>query len=406
MGGDLKLAWQAADPFPCAAKPGAWKLAGSNAEKANDNLGVALAYIAQGIPVTPAKPVATGQPYYDVKPDKGLKASIPGVYASSVDEATVRGWWGRYPDALVWVPMGRRTGVFCVDVDIPPAHAFDGAATWARLAAENHDLAKTRIHVTPSGGQHRLYLMPPAKLIKMPKDSGLDLVSEGFGIIAAGSMLPDGSRYRVSWDFDPEPAPEWLIEPPKKGAGGKREGAGRPSKAKKKIHREWTRDAGEAEVKRRIDLIRTTGKITGHAKYIGSIVRAGGADEHWAREQLGLIDRERGGDKAVRNFEWALTSDEAFEAVPPRPGDVLNWEDFVFHGPSNQYIYRPHRKLWSGAAVNKRVLPVQDGVIVEEGVPEEDWEPYLCWRPTGSIAPRPWRICPGLLVKASSSRTS
>ena len=89
----------------------------------------------------------------------------------------------------------------------------------------------------------------------------------------------------------------------------------------------------------------------------------------------------KGGDKATRHFQFALTDEKkGFEAVPPRPGDVLPMEDFVHELVTNLYIYRPNGRLCSGFSVNRRVAPVQDGVKVKaNGDEEPNWVLAADW---------------------------
>ena len=74
--------------------------------------------------------------------------------AASTDEAVIRSWWDRWPQALVAIVTGRRSGLFVVDLDVKNGH--DGIAAYSVL-----DLPKTEIAVlTASGGGHAYFRWP------------------------------------------------------------------------------------------------------------------------------------------------------------------------------------------------------------------------------------------------------
>ena len=38
---------------------------------------------------------------------------------ATADAETIRSWWTLWPTALIGIPMGRRTGVWAIDCDVP-----------------------------------------------------------------------------------------------------------------------------------------------------------------------------------------------------------------------------------------------------------------------------------------------
>jgi len=50
----------------------------------------------------------------------GEKVPIPKAWqdVATTDEATLRSWWDKYPDAGVAIVTGRESGVWALDVDV------------------------------------------------------------------------------------------------------------------------------------------------------------------------------------------------------------------------------------------------------------------------------------------------
>lgn len=112
----------------------------------------ALRLAAGGIPVFPCWSEgygarADGRPYY-----KSPRIAGWQVHAST-DIAQVMGWWQQWPDALVAVPTGGRSGLYVLDLDVKPG--VSGIATVQPLQPP-----ATRVNHTLTGGMHLLYLLP------------------------------------------------------------------------------------------------------------------------------------------------------------------------------------------------------------------------------------------------------
>jgi len=142
----------------------------------------ALRLAAGGIPVFPCWPEGygnrpDGRPYY-----KSPRIAGWQVHATT-DIATVLGWWQQWPDALVAVPTGARSGLYVLDLDVKPATGKDGAAT---LRAAGILPPVTRINHTLTGGQHLLYRVPATGEAKTDAEilgAGVDRRGDGGYII-------------------------------------------------------------------------------------------------------------------------------------------------------------------------------------------------------------------------------
>ena len=76
-----------------------------------------------------------------------------GFHAASQDEAQIRTWWRKWPDALVAVPTGQTTGLVILDFDPDKANS----ATHSWMSEHSELLLATRSHKTPRGGFHYVY---------------------------------------------------------------------------------------------------------------------------------------------------------------------------------------------------------------------------------------------------------
>lgn len=116
----------------------------------------ALVLCRGGIPVFPCYPDGygsrpDGRPYY-----KSPRIAGWQLYASA-DETVVRQWWQQWPDSLVAVPTGQRSGLYVLDLDVKPAEGIDG-----RVSVQVLQPPVTRINHTLTGGMHLLYGLPTA----------------------------------------------------------------------------------------------------------------------------------------------------------------------------------------------------------------------------------------------------
>jgi hypothetical protein len=197
-----KAAWNASPPFLVASNPGIWKKALADAQRAASSIDAPLALARHGVPVFPVSPNGHKKPL-----------NAHGVYSATTDLNVVQHDFSQHPNALIGVPMGRRTGVFAIDVDASPPHAHDGIGVWHALETQ-HGVTPTRIHRTPSGGLHLLFRYPPNRSIGCPfkgLPKGIECKGEGGAIIFPPSAR-GGKRYEVVRDIAPAEAPDWLLE--------------------------------------------------------------------------------------------------------------------------------------------------------------------------------------------------
>jgi len=123
-----------------------------------------------------------------------------GFKDATRDPHTIRKFFGN-PDAiLIGVPTGAASGFDVVDLD--PRHGSD---QWR--VEHIADMPETRIHRTPGGGEHWLFIHAPGVQNSAGRlGPGVDVRGEGGYIVAAGP------GYCVVNDGDIAPLPNWLLE--------------------------------------------------------------------------------------------------------------------------------------------------------------------------------------------------
>jgi putative DNA primase/helicase len=170
-------------------------------------LKAALEYAAQGWPVFPCKP----------DPINKKPLTKKGFKDATTDLQIIEQWWRRWPEAMIGVPMGSASGIFCVDLDRKkpkPGQTFkDGVATWAEYVAREGAVVETRQSETPSTGQHLLFRHRDG-IRNVGLDQlgpGLEIKGEGGYIIVPPSRHAEGV-YRWSNTAEVAAAPDWLIQ--------------------------------------------------------------------------------------------------------------------------------------------------------------------------------------------------
>jgi hypothetical protein len=167
----------------------------------------ALSYAALGWRVAPIKP--------GFKFPKGLDN---WQERATTDDATIRKWWGKYPDYGVSIVAGTISNIVALDVD--PRHGGD--ETLADLEHEHGKLPDTVESLTGGGGRHILFRMPAGVVITNDAGKrlgpGLDVRGEGGQIVAPPSIHPETGR-PYAWEVFNNPLegveaadmPEWLV---------------------------------------------------------------------------------------------------------------------------------------------------------------------------------------------------
>jgi hypothetical protein len=180
-------------------------------EKSGRMLDAALTYAAHGFPVFPLTIRKTPVPKRDRDADGN---EIPGTGSfkkATCDPIQIRKWWTGH-EYLIGLPMGRASGVWCLDVDTSEDHA-DGVAGWDEITAQ-HEPIITREHRSATGGPHLIFNWTEEQPLRCSSGAlpeGIEVKGEGGYIVAPPSRRKKRS-YTVHSDIDPADAPAWLVD--------------------------------------------------------------------------------------------------------------------------------------------------------------------------------------------------
>jgi Bifunctional DNA primase/polymerase, N-terminal len=143
-----------------------------------------------------------GIPVFPCKPDKGPHYWKPTLEHGHVDATTdpelIAEWWDRWPEALIGMPTGSRSGVWVLDEDRP--EVLDGLP---------YQLPQTYTVATPrDGGRHRYFSYVEGVTNRRGSlPVGLDVRGEGGYVI-----IPPSLGYTVASPVPVANAPAWLLE--------------------------------------------------------------------------------------------------------------------------------------------------------------------------------------------------
>jgi putative DNA primase/helicase len=341
----------------------------------------ALSYARKGWPVFPCRE-------RDFSMVKGngdtivLKAKAPysgsGVKDATRDEEVIKGWWRRWPNAMIGLAMGHN-GLFALDfdprTDDDTGEVFTLDTLKAALVEQmGCDLPKSLSAMTQSDGVHVYLLQPKAgepirNRGNLPRH--VDVRGLGGYVIAPPSILyrEDGTEGRYSWlsnrHDDPVEAPAALIEilRSKGKKAAKDRGAARPSASPAPVGAARPADATQAE----IDAIRKYGlsaldaecKLVRSAKSgsrndqlnesalkIASLTVStpfAALDARFARSAIEAAARDNAGDDDDHQLDATINSGwTAGEATPRDLTDVAT--------RARQRAERPHRSSRSSAS--------------------------------------------------------
>jgi hypothetical protein len=178
-------------------------------------------------------------PVFPCNPDGKRPYTVHGFKDASREEAQIRSWWERFPDAMIGIPTGEVSGTWVLDIDVDPVKGVNGFPLWSELLARNGEVPATLTCITPRGGRHLFFLWQPQLTIKstqgVPGD-GIDIRSNGGYVILPPSIRTDGSAYR--WDAqagdEPVAAPAWLVAL----VSPRKDSTGRGKAARKNVKRD------------------------------------------------------------------------------------------------------------------------------------------------------------------------
>lgn len=132
---------------------------------------------------------------------------------ATTDEAVIRRWWQKWPDASIGIATGAGSGIVVVDVD--PRHGGDDAL--ATLIAEHGAFPGTVEASTGGGGRHLFFAHPKSSVPnKTNLAPGIDIRGDGGFVVVPPSTHVSGQQYE--WkprhspgELSPAPLPAWSV---------------------------------------------------------------------------------------------------------------------------------------------------------------------------------------------------
>jgi len=180
-------------------------------------LDAALIFGKYSVPIFPVdhrnkRPIPKRDPDPTGKHPRGIPRT-GGFYKATCDPLIITHWWKTNSSALIAVPTGSRSGIWCVDVDTGEEHV-SGIDEWNALLAQ-HEPFETREHRSATGGPHVLFAWQEAQQIGCSKgalkDLSLSIKGEG-GYVVLPPSVRKGRAYSVFRDAIPILAPQWLVD--------------------------------------------------------------------------------------------------------------------------------------------------------------------------------------------------
>ena len=148
---------------------------------------------------------------FPCKPDKSPYTQH-GKDDATTDQAEIRSWWARWPDALIGVNC-EPSGILAIDID--NKQGKHGNQAWLELVknfGQGQDVEVGPVQITPNSGTHLIFKHPqeniPSRVDKL--GHGLDLRSRAYIILAPSpgyEWIDDHSP-----DVQLTEVPEWLLE--------------------------------------------------------------------------------------------------------------------------------------------------------------------------------------------------
>src|SRR5262249_7968249 len=255
-----------------------------------------------------------------------------GFHDATTDETQVRAWWQMWPNAMIGIPTGPRSGLWVLDEDIDIKKAVDGRATMARLENEYGALPLTLCSITPRDGRHRLFRWTGANIRNSTSKigPGIDVRGDGGYFVVPPSARADGATYH--WKDATArilEAPTWLNElalAASASIGSKRTildlnpTDGPPRTSSSALDYVWAR----AAIQRECGILYTNAALNDAAFNLGQIVAGGSLTEEEViaaltagAEACGLIV-EYGEPSVIRTINSGLHAGMKYPRQRPR----------------------------------------------------------------------------------------
>ncbi len=154
---------------------------------------------------------ALGWRVFPLAPGQKIPITAHGCKDATTDAEQIRAWWTKTPNANIGMACGAGSGVYVIDVDVSASGDVNGIES----LGEFPQLPLTIRQDTPRGGFHAFYRTstPPAN--RNSFRPGIDVRGEGYYVVLAPSLHPNGGRYAWSpgcapWEIPPAEYPNFM----------------------------------------------------------------------------------------------------------------------------------------------------------------------------------------------------
>ncbi len=158
------------------------------------------------LPAAVAVSAALDVPIFPCRPGK-RPHTFNGFKDASFDPYQIIEWWNKWPDALIGMPTGEKSGYTVLDIDIKDS--VDGSDSLHTLENQYSQLPNTKEVLTPSGGYHYWFKYADVRNSQSKIGNGLDIRGNGGYVIIPPS---NGYEWEASNPDEVAAMPEWLIE--------------------------------------------------------------------------------------------------------------------------------------------------------------------------------------------------
>jgi len=156
------------------------------------------------------KATTKGMPVFPCGEMKKTPLTAHGFQDATTDEAVVRQWGAKWPNANLAIPTGERSGLIVLDVD--KDEGKDGEAALQELVERNGALPPTLEVKTPRGGRHLFFRHPGQRVPTRTNHPApaLDVRGDGGYVLIPPSVTERGA-YAYANRAAPAECPPWLL---------------------------------------------------------------------------------------------------------------------------------------------------------------------------------------------------
>ncbi len=134
-----------------------------------------------------------------IKPRQKVPLTKHGVKDATDHPDVIRAWWENWPNANIAVALGEPSGVYVIDVDLDNDKGISGY----KSLKEFPQLPVTVQQMTPRGGFHAFFRASDPPVNKNCFRPGIDIRGDGYYVLLAPSIHPNGGVYRWIKGYGP-----------------------------------------------------------------------------------------------------------------------------------------------------------------------------------------------------------